>query len=33
VHPNAIGHRMAATEFVKWLTNIPSSFHPISSAQ
>ena len=33
VHPNAIGHRIAAAEFVKWLTHTRATSHPVSLAQ
>lgn len=33
IHPNAIGHKMAAAEFVKWMARTPDGSHPVSSAQ
>lgn len=32
VHPNAIGHKMAAAEFVKWMTRASTMFHKVSTA-
>ena len=33
VHPNAMGHSLAAAEFVKWMTYASPSSHPVSSAR
>jgi len=33
VHPNSKGHRLAAAEFVKWVTHAPASSYPVSSGQ
>jgi lysophospholipase L1-like esterase len=33
VHPNAMGHSLAAAEFVRWVTHASPSSHPVSSAR
>jgi lysophospholipase L1-like esterase len=33
VHPNAMGHSLAAAEFVKWVTHASAGSHPVSSVR